>query len=155
MATGLLNTWLGFFNRVILSLPDVSERQAQLPYSSCRREPGDNTLICCWLLSFPNLCLRGTENWLSLLLPSVPPQHSGTLDRGHLQSLPHSAPIPVCFIAQLFSRSHFSGHGHYRMLLELWVGVLITCVPSCRSTTLKASGIFLNCFPVCSSHPCP
>lgn len=39
-----------FFNKVILFLPDVSKRQAQLACSSYGREPGDDTLICCWHL---------------------------------------------------------------------------------------------------------
>lgn len=120
---------LGLLNRVILFLPDVSERPAQLACSSCRREPGDNTLICCWHLLLPNLCLHCTEN----RLPGARLHFSSALwhrwQRTPPQSLPHSATHPCLLHCTAVLQKTFLETSMAQELLELGVGVLIIMFP--------------------------
>lgn len=73
--------WLGFLNRVILFLPDVSKRQAQLARSSAE-ENLVTVLQSVAGICGPLICVYTALKIHSLLVPgSIPLQHSGTFGR--------------------------------------------------------------------------
>lgn len=69
------------------------------------------------------------------------PQHSGSAGREHLPNLFYTM-WPSMFILLHSCSPEDISWGMYRTLLELWVRVLIICVPSCGSTAFLQHLVF-------------